>query len=94
MFWCLFCFMWLILTGFSENVSKLFAPHPAKRFESGDHYYLFVDLSSVEEAQRAMDTLNGQQGPWGGPLRVQRARGTNNKPEERKWGNEDGPVEA
>ncbi|OOQ87658.1 putative ribonucleoprotein [Penicillium brasilianum] len=65
-----------------ENVSKVFTPHPAKRFEPGDHYYLFVDLSSVEEAQRAMDTLNGQQGPWGGPLRIQRARGTtNNKPE-------------
>lgn len=67
---------------FSENVSKVFTPHPAKRFEPGDHYYLFVDLSSIEEAQRAMDTLNGQQGPWGGPLRVQRARGTaNTKPE-------------
>ncbi|KAF7716338.1 Uncharacterized protein PECH_000120 [Penicillium ucsense] len=65
-----------------ETVSKVFSPHPAKRFEPGDHYYLFVDLSSVEEAQRAMDTLNGQQGPWGGPLRVQRARGTTNtKPE-------------
>jgi len=66
----------------SENVSKVFTPHPAKRFEPGDHYYLFVDLSSVEEAQRAMDTLNGQQGPWGGPLRVQQARATTNtKPE-------------
>ncbi|KAI2788245.1 hypothetical protein POX_e06258 [Penicillium oxalicum] len=64
-----------------ETVSKVFSPHPAKRFEPGDHYYLFVDLSSVEEAQRAMDTLNGQQGPWGGPLRVQRARGTATKPE-------------
>ncbi|KAF3391305.1 hypothetical protein F1880_007521 [Penicillium rolfsii] len=61
-----------------ENVSKVFTPHPAKRFEPGDHYYLFVDFSSVEEAQRAMDTLNGQQGPWGGPLRIQRARGTTN----------------
>ncbi|KAJ5169193.1 uncharacterized protein N7482_004787 [Penicillium canariense] len=64
-----------------ENVSKVFTPHPAKRFEPGDHYYLFVDFSSVDEAQRAMDTLNGHQGPWGGPLRVQRARGTTNKPE-------------
>ncbi|KAJ5263837.1 hypothetical protein N7478_011442 [Penicillium angulare] len=66
-----------------ENVSKLFTPHPAKRFEPGEHYYLFVDFSSVEEAQRAMDTLSGQQGPWGGPIRVQRARGTTTKPEER-----------
>ncbi|KAJ5736506.1 uncharacterized protein N7483_001631 [Penicillium malachiteum] len=66
-----------------EKVSKLFTPHPAKRFDPGEHYYLFVDLSSVEEAQRAMDTLNGKQGPWGGPIRVSRARGTTTKPEER-----------
>ncbi|KAJ5927912.1 hypothetical protein N7466_006868 [Penicillium verhagenii] len=67
-----------------EKVSKLFSPHPAKRFEPGEHYYLFVDLGSVEEAQRALNTLNGQQGPWGGPIRVQRARGTTiTKPEER-----------
>ncbi|KAJ5743559.1 hypothetical protein N7533_003360 [Penicillium manginii] len=58
-----------------QEVSKLFAPHPAKRFEPGEHNYLFVELASVEEAQRAMDSLNGVDGPWGGPLRVQRARG-------------------
>ena len=29
-----------------------------------------------------MDTLNGQVGPWGGPIRVQQARGIT-KPEER-----------
>lgn len=60
---------------FSENVSKLFTPHPSKRFEPGDHYYLFVDFSSVEEAQDAMNTMNGKEGPWGANLRVQRARG-------------------
>ena len=60
-------------------MSKLFAPHPAKRFEPGEHNYLFVELSSVEEAQRAMNELNGQTGPWGGPLRVQGARGEKQK---------------
>lgn len=76
----------MTLTGDSENVSKQFTPHPAKRFEPGDHYYLFVDLSSVEEAQTAMDALNGQDGPWGGSLRVQRARGESWKSEDRsKW---------
>jgi hypothetical protein len=60
---------------YRQEVSKLFAPHPAKRFEPGEHNYLFVELASVEEAQRAMDSLNGVDGPWGGPLRVQRARG-------------------
>lgn len=78
----------LLLTGTSENVSKLFAPHPAKRFEPGDHYYCFVDLRSEDEAQRAMDTLNGQLGPWGGQLRVRRA---NNRPEGKR---ENGPMEA
>lgn len=59
----------------SENVSKVFAPHPAKRFDPGEHYYLFVDVGTPEQALKAMDTLNGQEGPWGGPLRVQFARG-------------------
>ncbi|KAL4803170.1 hypothetical protein BDV18DRAFT_44169 [Aspergillus unguis] len=65
------------------NVSKLFTPHPAKRFEPGDHYYLFVDFASVDETQNAMAALNGAQGPWGGPIRVQRARGET-------WKNESG----
>jgi len=67
-------------------VSKLFAPHPAKRFEAGDHYYLFVELNTAEEAQRAVDTLNGQLGPWGGPLRVNRAHGPNQRLGERREG--------
>ncbi|KKK14840.1 hypothetical protein P175DRAFT_0526393 [Aspergillus ochraceoroseus IBT 24754] len=67
-----------------ENVSKLFTPHPAKRFEPGDHYYLFVDFSTAEEAQTAMNALNGQEGPWGANIRVQRARGETWNSEERK----------
>ncbi|KAE8145651.1 hypothetical protein BDV25DRAFT_164152 [Aspergillus avenaceus] len=67
-----------------ENISKLFTPHPAKRFEPGDHYYLFVDFGSVEEAQSAMNALNGQEGPWGASIRVQRARGETYNTEERK----------
>lgn len=66
----------------SQEISKLFTPHPAKRFDPGDHYYLFVDLGSPEDAQRAMNTLNGQTGPWGAPLRVQYARGKSD-PKER-----------
>ncbi|KAF9895049.1 hypothetical protein FE257_004677 [Aspergillus nanangensis] len=67
-----------------ENTSKLFAPHPAKRFEAGDHYYLFVDFSSVEESESAMEALNGKEGPWGAVIRVQKARGESSTPEERK----------
>ncbi|BDD59272.1 hypothetical protein MAP00_004491 [Monascus purpureus] len=69
-----------------EHVSKLFTPHPAKRFEPGDHYYLFVDFASVEDAQTALNTMNGLEGPWGGVIRVQRARGETWKSDERnKW---------
>lgn len=68
----------------SENISKQFTPHPGKRFEPGDHYYLFVDFSSVEEAQAAMDAMNGKEGPWGASLRVQRARGEKTD-EKNKW---------
>ncbi|RAK74992.1 RNA-binding protein [Aspergillus fijiensis CBS 313.89] len=69
-----------------ENVSKQFAPHPAKRFEPGDHYYLFVDFDSVDEAENAMGALHRQEGPWGSMLRVQRARGETNTQERRpKW---------
>ena len=88
------------LQPFSQNVSKLFAPHPAKRFEAGDHYYLFVDFSSVEEAQAAMDALNGKEGPWGGNVRVQRARGETSNSDDRKtrWSSSrdtsNGPAEA
>ncbi|KAL4914113.1 hypothetical protein BDW62DRAFT_191170 [Aspergillus aurantiobrunneus] len=57
------------------NITKLFTPHPAKRFEPGDHYYLFVDFATVEETQNAMAALNGAEGPWGPGIRVQRARG-------------------
>ncbi|KAL5340383.1 hypothetical protein BJX70DRAFT_125583 [Aspergillus crustosus] len=57
------------------NITKLFTPHPAKRFDAGDHYYLFVDFATVEETQNAMAALNGAEGPWGTPIRVQRARG-------------------
>lgn len=79
----------------STNVSKLFTPHPAKRFEPGNHYYLFVDFATVEETQNAMAALNGAEGPWGSGIRVQRARGetwkeTGSGSEERKpasrWG--------
>jgi hypothetical protein len=70
----------------SEAVSKLISPHPSKRLEPGDHYYLFVDFPSAEEAQAAMNALDGQNGPWGGKLKVGRARGDSSKPDERqRW---------
>lgn len=63
----------------SEAVSKLISPHPSKRFDPGDHYYLFVDFASIEEAAAAQTALDGQEGPWGGKLRLGRARGESTK---------------
>ncbi|CRG89009.1 6-phosphofructo-2-kinase [Talaromyces islandicus] len=69
-----------------EAVSKLISPHPSKRFEAGDHYYLFVDFASADEATAAQAALDGQDGPWGGKIRVGKARGESWKPDERrKW---------
>ncbi|OKL61857.1 hypothetical protein UA08_03045 [Talaromyces atroroseus] len=69
-----------------EAITKLISPHPSKRFEPGNHYYLFVDFASVEEAAAAQVALDGQEGPWGGKVRLGRARGESWKPEERqRW---------
>lgn len=62
-----------------EAISKLISPHPSKRFEPGDHYYLFVDFATIDEAAAAQAALDGQDGPWGGKLRLGRARGESTK---------------
>ncbi|EED15566.1 ribonucleoprotein, putative [Talaromyces stipitatus ATCC 10500] len=62
-----------------EAISKLITPHPSKRFEPGDHYYLFVDFATIEDAAAAQTALDGQNGPWGGKLRLGRARGESTK---------------
>ncbi len=40
----------------------------------GNHHYCFVDFASPEEAERALNALNGREVP-GGKLRVSLARG-------------------
>ncbi|KAJ5225726.1 hypothetical protein N7468_006951 [Penicillium chermesinum] len=62
-----------------ENVSKIFAPHLAKRFEPGQHYYLFVDFSTEQEAYNAARQLGDQVGPWGDVLKVRPAYRSNSK---------------
>jgi len=57
-----------------QAVSKIISPHPSKASEPGNHCYLFVDLPSVEDVEAAIDRLNGQEAPWGGELKVSRAR--------------------
>jgi RNA recognition motif-containing protein len=55
-------------------VSKLISPHPSKASEPGNHYYCFVDLASAEEADRAIDALNGREVEGWGAIRVSKAR--------------------
>jgi hypothetical protein len=72
--------MHALFEGFEvKSVSKMISPHPSKTSEPGNHYYLFVDLASTEEAGRAMEALDGKEMEWGGRLRVNRAKGENKK---------------
>ncbi|EER29614.1 hypothetical protein D8B26_003817 [Coccidioides posadasii str. Silveira] len=69
-----------------EAISKVISPHPSKRSQPGNHYFLFVDLESAEEADRAIKTLGGVSAVWGSPLHINKARGNSQKPAERdKW---------
>ena len=55
-------------------VSKLISPHPSKASEPGNHYYCFVDLENAGDVEVVIAALDGQEGSWGGPLRVNKAR--------------------
>ncbi|WEW58995.1 hypothetical protein PRK78_004463 [Emydomyces testavorans] len=69
-----------------EAISKVISPHPSKRSQPGNHYFLFVDLESAEEADRAIKTLGGVSAVWGSPVRINKARGNSQKPAERdRW---------
>ncbi|KKY25520.1 putative ribonucleoprotein [Phaeomoniella chlamydospora] len=64
-----------IFEGFDlQAVSKIISPHPSKADEPGNHYYLFVDLASSEAVTDAIEKFNGMESPWGGELRVNRAK--------------------
>ena len=70
----------------SECVSKLIIPQtrdPKNLEKRGwDDRYLFVDLATAEEAERAVKELNGRQS-WGVKIRVNKARESSWKPGER-----------
>ncbi|KAI9765709.1 MAG: hypothetical protein M1840_007142 [Geoglossum simile] len=81
-----FCFRLqtnLLLSLSSDAVSKIISPHPSKRSQPGDHYYLFVDFPTAEEADAAVKTLNGRTLPWGGRAIISKARGESRKLDER-----------
>ena len=58
-----------------QAISKIISPHKSKQSIPGNHYYLFVDLSTASGASAAVDSLNGLPSKWGGVLRVSKARG-------------------
>ncbi|ODH38579.1 hypothetical protein ACO22_02279 [Paracoccidioides brasiliensis] len=69
-----------------EAISKVISPHPSKRSQPGNHYYLFVDLASSEEADRAIEALTGVSAVWGSRVHINKARGNSHKPAERdRW---------
>lgn len=53
----------------SVAIGKRITPRVETRSMPGNYHYCFVDFSSVEEAQRALDALNGRE-IVGGNLRV------------------------
>lgn len=57
-------------------VSKIISPHESKKDLAGDHYFLFVDLARAEDADIAIEALDGKPTSWSGDngLRVNRAR--------------------
>jgi RNA recognition motif. (a.k.a. RRM, RBD, or RNP domain) len=56
-------------------VSKIISPHVSKASTPGDHFYLFVDLPTSTAADAAVQALDGKESPWGGKLRINKARG-------------------
>lgn len=61
------------------SISKLITPHESKKDLPGDHHYLFVDLARAEDAEVAIENLDGPgkvDVDWigGDGLKVNRAR--------------------
>lgn len=64
-----------LFAGFEiQTVSKIISPHPSKAEEPGNHYYLFVDLVSSDDVTAATRKLDRTESPFGGELRVSRAK--------------------
>ncbi|KIK61744.1 hypothetical protein GYMLUDRAFT_42783 [Collybiopsis luxurians FD-317 M1] len=63
-----------------EAISKRISPNPPRR---GNHYYVFVDFVSAEDADHAVRSFNGKHA-LGTILKVSHARGNSRKVDERK----------
>ena len=58
-----------------SNIGKRIAPHESARSPAGTYYYCFVDFETKEEAEAAMQALDGAQYD-GGLLKVSLAKRT------------------
>lgn len=58
-----------------QAISKIISPHPSKSSSPGNHFFLFIDMGSSEEMNRAIHEIDGKELPWGGKVRVGKARG-------------------
>ncbi|KAK2861389.1 hypothetical protein FQN49_004249 [Arthroderma sp. PD_2] len=77
-----------VFYGFNiEAISKVIISNRDKLPLSGSqYYYLFVDLESAEEADKALKVLNGVSAIYGNRLHMNKARGDSRKPPERdRW---------
>lgn len=70
------------------TISKLISPHESKKDLPGDHHYLFVDLVKGEDAEIAIEALDGPgkiEAEWIGRegLKVNRARENDRRRQDR-----------
>ncbi|KUJ13944.1 uncharacterized protein LY89DRAFT_621681 [Mollisia scopiformis] len=73
-----------LFNGFDVKViSKMISTPEERRMHPVYHNYCFIDLSSSEEAQRAVQELNGKE-PWGWLIKVSLAGGSSRKLGERR----------
>ncbi|EFQ99770.1 hypothetical protein MGYG_02783 [Nannizzia gypsea CBS 118893] len=77
-----------VFYGFNiEAISKVIISNKDRLPLSGSqYYYVFVDLESAEEADKALKALDGVSAIYGNRLNIKKARGDSRKPSERdRW---------
>ncbi|KAG5912905.1 hypothetical protein E4U53_005103 [Claviceps sorghi] len=62
-----------LTNSFSVTISNRIRPHESTSSLRGNHHYCFVDFSSKEEAQSAIEALNGKV-TESGPIKVSAAK--------------------
>lgn len=72
------------------TISKLISPHESKKDLPGDHHYLFVDLARPEDAEIAIESLDGPgkiEADWIGSegLKVNKARENDRRRQDKPW---------